>query len=820
MRIPCSSVVALVLALCAVVLLSNPNPGAQAQTSTAATTVPRLVRFAGTARDLNGSPVTGVVGIMFSLYAEETGGAPLWLETQNAQADASGHYSVLLGTTKADGLPAELFTSEQARWVGVQISGQAEQPRVLLVSAPYALKAGDAETVGGLPASAFVLANSAGAGVSKGGATAAASTATTKAASSAVPANPAVTGKGVVNFIPMWDTTSDIIDSIMFQKSAQIGINTTAPAATLDVSGKTDVRDTLTLFPKSTDATLLVSGTSFKVDSTGKVTFISGQTFPGTGTITGITTASGSGLSGGGTSGTLSLKVPAAGVTNAMLQNSKVTLNASTAGGLTVPGAMTLGSTYTIGLKACSANQVLQYSGTTWACKTLGTGTGTVTSVGSGAGLTGGPITTSGTLSIASAGVTNTMLQHSSLTLTPGTGLTGAGAMSLGNSYSLNIDTTKIPLLSSANTFTASQSFTGNPGITVSNSTADGIDISAGSGMGIYGVSASNTGVDGYSNGFDGGVFEASSTGAYGSRSDSYADSSYATGAAGWEFGGTQKTIGVWGYAGSGIGVGSYNEAYSSSSQGTVCCAGFYPIGLWADTAGDTATTNPGIGALTTVDNGWSLVSYSNSAYSTVYLENEESADANSLVLETVGGNFGGVCTVDVSGNLYCSGSKSAVVPVDGGSKKVALYAIEAPENWFEDAGSGQLSNGSAVIQLENTFGQAVNTGIDYHVFLTPNGDCKGLYVSQKSATSFEVHELGGGTTSGVAFDYRIMAKRKGFESIRMADKTKEFTTHRPSKRPAGARTPSPDEFRKEQLRKAQEMSKKKVFTTAAVVKK
>jgi hypothetical protein len=113
MRIPCGSVVALVVALCAVVLLFNPNPGAQAQTSTAATTVPRLVRFAGTARDLNGSPVTGVVGITFSLYAEETGGAPLWLETQNAQADANGHYSVLLGTTKADGLPAELFTSEQ-----------------------------------------------------------------------------------------------------------------------------------------------------------------------------------------------------------------------------------------------------------------------------------------------------------------------------------------------------------------------------------------------------------------------------------------------------------------------------------------------------------------------------------------------------------------------------------------------------------------------------------------------------------------------------------------------------------------------------------
>jgi hypothetical protein len=813
---PYRAAVALALALCAVVLLSNANPPAQAQTA-AATTVPRLVRFSGTARDLNGNALAGTVGITFSLYAEQTGGAPLWLETQNVQADTTGRYSVLLGTTKAEGLPAELFTSEQARWVGVQVSGQAEQPRVLLVSAPYALKAGDAETVGGLPASAFVLANSAQASASKGASSAAPSTTTSKLSSSSVPANPAVTGKGVAGYVPVWDTTSDIVDSVLFQKGTSIGLNTTTPAVTLDVNGKTAARDTLTLVPKSTDPTLAINGTTFKIDSTGKVTFVSGQTFPGTGTITGITTASGSGLSGGGTTGTLNLSVAPAGVTNAMLQNSKVTLNSNSAGGLTVPGAMTLGNTYTIGLKACSANQVLQYNGSAWVCAAVGSGT--VTSVGSGAGLTGGPITTSGTLSVATGGVTNAMLQHSSLTLTPGTGLTGAGAMSLGNSYNLNIDTTKIPLLSSTNTFTATQTFTGGPGIAVSNTTSDGIDVSAG-GLGLYSVSSSSTGVDGFSNGFDGGVFEAGSTGAYGSRSDSFADVAFNTGAAGWEYGGTQETLGLWGYTSSGIGIASYGEAYTPSAQGRICCGGFYPIGVWADTAGNTSTGNPGIGALTTVDNGWSIVSYNNSLFSTVFLENEESTDSSGLVVETVGGNFGGLCTIDVSGNLFCTGSKSAVVPVDGGSKKVALYAVEAPENWFEDAGSGQLSNGSAVIHLENMFGQSVNTSIDYHVFLTPNGDCKGLYVSQKSPTSFEVHELGGGTSS-VAFDYRIMAKRRGFESIRMADKTKQFAAaNRPTKRPAGTRAPNPDEFRKEQLQKSQELAKKRVVTTAAVVKK
>ena len=123
-----------------------------------ASALPRLVGFGGTAKDLNGAPLTGIVGITFALYSEQTGGSPLWLETQNATADSTGHYTVLLGSTKPEGLPAELFTSEQAHWVGVQISGQAEQSRVLLVSAPYALKAGDAETIGGLPPSAFMLA--------------------------------------------------------------------------------------------------------------------------------------------------------------------------------------------------------------------------------------------------------------------------------------------------------------------------------------------------------------------------------------------------------------------------------------------------------------------------------------------------------------------------------------------------------------------------------------------------------------------------------------------------------------------------------------
>jgi hypothetical protein len=78
------------------------------------------------------------------------------------------------------------------------------------------------------------------------------------------------------------------------------------------------------------------------------------------------------------------------------------------------------------------------------------------------------------------------------------------------------------------------------------------------------------------------------------------------------------------------------------------------------------------------------------------------------------------------------------------------------------------------VVQLESTFAQTINTGMEYHVFLTPKGDCKGLYVTNETADSFEVRELGGGT-AGIAFDYRIVARRKGYENVRLADKTKQF---------------------------------------------
>ena len=148
-----------VLTIC--LLLMNCLLTLVAQTAASAT-VPAAMKYSGTLTDINNKPLTGTVGVTFLLYKDQTGGAPLWMETQNVQADKSGHYSVLLGAT-SHGLPSEAFSGGEARWLAVQVSGAPEQSRVALVSVPYALKAQDAETIGGRPASAFMLAPAPGA---------------------------------------------------------------------------------------------------------------------------------------------------------------------------------------------------------------------------------------------------------------------------------------------------------------------------------------------------------------------------------------------------------------------------------------------------------------------------------------------------------------------------------------------------------------------------------------------------------------------------------------------------------------------------------
>ncbi len=675
------------------------NPAATVAAATTTAQVPRLVRFSGTLTSVTdnaaGAVVTApssVVGVTFSLYAEQTGGAPLWSEVQNVQLDKTGHYTVQLGSTKPDGLPVDLFASAQAQWLGVRVEAQAEQPRIMLLSVPYALKAADAETFGGKPPSAFMPSSSSDASVVAG----------------RFGLNPNVkndhplglTGSGTTDYIPLWTNASNLTSSVIFQGAGhEIGIGTSNPVTPLEVNGNNSI--------SIVDVTQ--TGSSGSAIS-GDVTATSGNGYG----VSGATgSPAGTGVVGVNTA-TTGNAVGTAGSSSSSTGTGVLGVNDSTTG---VNYGVSGNSASPTGVGVLGEN-----------LNTTGAGFGVVGNSysSSGIGVVGDARSTTGTV----YGVEGTTASSAGAgVLGVATSTTGFAIGVSGNSGS----TSGVGVLGDA-TATTGSAF-GVKGTTESSA-----------GVGVYGIADTDTGAN---LGVEGTAASPDAAGTEGVNTST-----------------TGSGLAVAALTASAAGVSMYAIAVEPS----VTTGNARPVAVWGSTNQSGAVAVAG-----TADDGYAIggANYSvNSA--TARFENQEADDPSGLVVRTVGTAFDGSCYIDVSGDLLCTGTVSGGTLVDNGKRRVALYAVEAPENWFEDAGSARLANGSAVVNIESTFAQTVNSGVEYHVFLTPKGDCKGLYVANETADSFEVRELGGGTAN-IAFDYRIMAHRKGYENVRLADKTERF---------------------------------------------
>lgn len=223
------------LALTLTLAATGVSRAAEPQTSQTgpSASAPAFVRLDGELKTATGEPRTGAVVLVVSLYAEQADTAALWFETQSITLDAAGHYTIFAGASQAEGLPREFFTSNAAQWIGVAVQGEPEQPRVRMLSVPYALSAGNADTLGGVPVTDFVmtenLAESVKTALKGDGAGIAGND-----------GNPTVMGtSGQIARFTTGGLAADIVDSVITESGNNIGIGTATPGSPLHVNAAT-----------------------------------------------------------------------------------------------------------------------------------------------------------------------------------------------------------------------------------------------------------------------------------------------------------------------------------------------------------------------------------------------------------------------------------------------------------------------------------------------------------------------------------------------------------------------------------------------------
>ncbi len=189
----------------------------------------------------------------------------------------------------------------------------------------------------------------------------------------------------------------------------------------------------------------------------------------------------------------------------------------------------------------------------------------------------------------------------------------------------------------------------------------------------------------------------------------------------------------------------------------------------------NSATNGVALYATTPNGNAAALYSFDNTAYPTVYVQGSEGSNGQEQGILEVGSPVEGLMSVTTFGNLYLyhgliyTGGSCHSGCIQGGKRvrSVSAYTPSEAEPTIEDTGESTLVNGVAHVQLDPKFANVIDTNSDYVVLITPEGDCRGLYVADRLQNGFVVRELQGGRAS-VGFAYRIVAKRIGASAPRL----------------------------------------------------
>jgi hypothetical protein len=206
-------------AFSALIVVLTFTPAILAQSTAPPSSVPQVIAVGGVLRPADGQPLGPRERVTFAIYADQSDATPLWQETQRVHPNATGRYTVFLGATEPNGVPLEIFASGEARWLGIALvrPGELEQPRTRITSVPYALRAADAETLGGRPAADYLLATGTARGTQVTG------------GSESVEATPGssanIVQPGVDNFLAKYmNAGADLGTSALYEAGGKVGM--------------------------------------------------------------------------------------------------------------------------------------------------------------------------------------------------------------------------------------------------------------------------------------------------------------------------------------------------------------------------------------------------------------------------------------------------------------------------------------------------------------------------------------------------------------------------------------------------------------------
>lgn len=377
------------------------------------------------------------------------------------------------------------------------------------------------------------------------------------------------------------------------------------------------------------------------------------------------------------------------------------------------------------------------YTGATWI--RLGNGDGTVTSVATTAPMTGGTFTTTGTIGITQSGTSSNGYLSATDWNTFNNKIGGSGVAtrvafwnatntlsSNGNLYWDDINS-RLGIGTAAPGFTLDVTSAGRTINSASSSTTNaavfGFNIAAaGAGAGGYGIAGQTN-----QSGSSAVRAEQINAGGIGMQGINFAAS------------------------GAGIGTGVYGQTTQSAGNG-MDARNLNTSGTGIFAAGQNAA-----GTYLVAGSGASINGVTNG----VHARNTSLGISQAVYCD----NGGVICRVDYwSGTVQYKilGTGTVSTTAEGlNGDRVTLHCTEGPEILFEDYGQGKLVNGRTHVEIDPIIAKniLVNEQHPLRVYIQLEGECNGVFVTNKTATSFDVVELANGH-SNIAFQYHLIGNR------------------------------------------------------------